>query len=421
MKVRIWLTFMNHTLRMMVIPFMAIYFAERLGASIAGAVIVSFIIVGLISSIIGGYLSDRLGRRQLMIQAEIVMLLGYAGMMLFNSPWLDSAWMTFVMMIIISAAGGIHSPANQAMLVDVTEPHTRKYMYQMMYWLRNIASAFAAVIGAYLFRDYFFELLVGLNIATILSILITYFFIQESYFPNKDIAQDQQGFIAQVAQMGRNYAEVLKDSTFVIFITSTMLVVSVEFHLSNYVGVRLSQEFAETSVFSWGSFNWTIDGIRMMGLLQAENTIIIGVFSIMMGYILKNTSEKKLVFYGYLVYVLGYSFIAYSNSLWLLIIAMLLATIGEMCSVSVRQAYFSYITPDHARSSYLAVNDMSFQVAMFLAGAMVSLGSVLPSIVMAGIIGSLGLVGILLFAIILPRLEGKRDAAIGSNSTSVSA
>ncbi|WP_442604031.1 MFS transporter [Paenibacillus sp. KN14-4R] len=421
-KLRIWLSFMNNMIRNMVLPFMAIYFADRLGASIAGVLIVSFIVIGLICSIIGGYLSDRIGRRQLMIQAEVAMLVGYIGMMMFNSPWFHSAWITFAMMLVVSAAGGIHTPASQAMLVDVTEPHTRKYMYQMLYWLRNIAGAIAAIIGAYLFKDYFFELLIGLCLATMISIIITVVFIQESYFPKKDQGnQKQSGFLHQMSQMGKSYAAVLKDTTFVIFIISSMLIGSVEFHLTNYVGVRLSQEITEASIFSWGSLNWTVDGIRMMGLLQSENTVLIGLFSILMGYILKKYNEKRIVFIGFTLYVLGYSYIAYSNSPWMLILAMLIATIGELFFVPVKQAYFSYITPDHARSSYMAVNEMSFQVAMFIAGAMVSLGSVLSSVMMASIICISGIVGIFLFALILPKLDDKRDAMIASSSQGISA
>ncbi len=92
---------------------------------------------------------------------------------------------------------------------------------------------------------------------------------------------------------------------------------------------------------------------------------------------------------------------------------MAILTIGEVFRVPVEQSYMASIPPDDARSSYMAFNGLKFNLSMLIASITVTLGAFLPSIFMAGIILSIGLLGTLLFKAITPELD-KRKAALDS-------
>ncbi|MBD0383104.1 MFS transporter [Paenibacillus sedimenti] len=420
-KIRFGLSFLSGTANNMVLPFMSIYFSGKLGDTSAGLVVILGIAAGVMAGIIGGYYADRIGRKKLMIAAEVGWMLSFMGMALSNSPWFESPGITFVLMILVSMFWGVHGPANDAMLLDVTAPEVRKFMYAISYWMNNLSFAIAGMAGAFLFKSYLFELFIGLSAIGFISLIVTCFFIEEVY--NPDPSQAIGGKRTGTISMWSNYRTVLKDSTFMIFTAASLLLVSVEFHLGNYVGVRLEKEMVNVPFMVWENNTFHIDGLKMLGFIRTENTVLVVVLSVMMGVIMRRFPDSKVLFIGYTCYIFGYSYLAYSNQPWLLILAMLIATVGELMYVPINQAYLGDIAPDHARSSYMAVNGMVYKGAMLLGGGGVILGGYMSSWMMASLIALSGLVGMVMFYAIMGRLEARRAGAqvLHDSPTNVSA
>ncbi|MFC5453018.1 MFS transporter [Paenibacillus aestuarii] len=423
-KIRIGLSFISGTANNMVLPFMSIYFSGKMGDTSAGLVVILGILAGVLAGVIGGYYGDRIGRKKLMLAAEVGWMLCFAGMALSNSPWLESPGITFVLMIAVSMFWGIHGPASDAMLLDVTAPETRKYMYAITYWMNNLSFAVAGMAGAFLFKSYLFELFIGLSVIGLLSLLVTYFFINEVYHPVQGTKECKEGHNASgTLSIFANYSAVIKDSTFMIFTIASLLLVSVEFHLGNYISVRLGKEMVDAPFLDWGSLSLHVDGLKMIGFLRTENTVLVVVLSLVMTAIMKRFPDGKVLFIGYTCYILGYSYLAYSNQPWLLLLTMLIATVGELMYVPIKQAYLGDIAPDHARSSYMALYGLVYKGAMLLGGGGVILGGYLSSWLMATMIGVCGFVGMIMFYSILVRLSERKTKAehIHNHSTGVTA
>jgi DHA1 family multidrug resistance protein B-like MFS transporter len=118
----------------------------------------------------------------------------------------------------------------------------------------------------------------------------------------------------------------------------------------------------------------------MLGFLRTENTLLVVLLSMAIRRIIQKYSNQKVMFFGFICYILGYSYLAYSNQhAWLLLAAMALATWGELLYVPIMQSYIGDIAPDHARSSYMALYGMVYRGAILLAGGGVILGGILPS------------------------------------------
>ncbi|MZQ87272.1 MFS transporter [Paenibacillus sp. 5J-6] len=430
-KLRIGLSFLSGTANNMVLPFMSIYFSGKLGDTSAGLVVILGILAGVIAGIVGGYYADRIGRKKLMLTAEVGWMFCFMGMALCNSPWLSSPWMTFVLMIGVSMFWGVHGPANDAMLLDVTAPDIRKYMYAIMYWMNNLSFAIAGIAGAFLFKSYLFELFIGLSVSGLISLVITYFFIHEVYEPKHlpDDTDGVEGNLHRKTSIWSNYKLVLHDKTFMIFTIASLLLVSVEFHLGNYVGVRLEKEMVSAPFIPWMESSWTVDGLKMLGFIRTENTVLVVVLSVLMGVFMRRFSDSKVLFVGYTCYILGYSYLAYSNQPWLLLLSMFIATVGELMYVPIKQAYLGNIAPDHARSSYMALFGMVYKGATLLGGLGVILGGWMPSWLMATLIAISGVIGMIMFYAILGQLEERkekaekshREATVAASSASVTA
>nr|WP_235918165.1 hypothetical protein [Paenibacillus lutrae] len=103
--------------------------------------------------------------------------------------------------------------------------------------------------------------------------------------------------------------------------------------------------------------------------------------------------------------IAGYSYLVVGSSPWALILLMLVATIGELIYVPIKQAFLVNIVPDHARSSYMAINGMLYSGAHFVCAINVIIGGFLPAWGMGILIFFTGCTGMMLLATILPQLS----------------
>ncbi len=400
-KIRIIETFMSRFIGSMIFPFMSIYLAVHFGAKLAGLLLLINVFVGIGINFLGGYFADQFGRKKIMLFAETLRFLAFLTMMASNSPWFESASITFAMMTINSICWGLAGPANQAMMIDVSTPPQRKLMYSITYWANNLSIAIGGIIGAFLFKDYLFELFLALSVASAATALLVAFFIDESYAPVEAELTPSQ----HVRQLFSNYGKVMHDKLFVLFTIAGVLILSMEFQLTNYIGIHLSEELHPQRFLFW-----TIDGVQAMGILRSENTILVVILMLFVTRIPHTLKDKTIIVWSCFFFSLGYAALAYSTNLFILITMMAMLTLGEVFRVPVEQSYMAAIPPDDARSSYMAFNGLKFNLSMLIASVTVTLGAILPSNIMALIILLIGLVGTLILKIITPELDSRRES-----------
>ncbi|WP_407271556.1 MDR family MFS transporter [Radiobacillus sp. PE A8.2] len=402
-QIRIIESFISRFVGSMIFPFMSIYLAYHFGAKLAGLLLLCNVLVGIGMNFIGGYFSDQFGRRKVMLFAEVLRFGAFFTMMICNSPWFFSPTITFFMMTINSVCWALAGPANQAMLIDVSTPEQRKLMYSIMYWANNLSIAIGGILGAFLYQDYLFELFVVLCIVAAVVVFLVYVYIKESYVP-----EEQSSFkpLQHVSRIFSSYRRVLQDRLFVVFVIAGVLVMSMEFQLTNYIGIRLSDQMPNQQFLLW-----EVDGVTMMGFLRSENTILVALLALFVTKISGNWKDRSILVTSCFLFSIGYAVISYSNSIWLLCIMMVVLTVGEVFRVPVEQAYTAAIPPDDARSAYMAFVGMRFNLGMLIASITVTLSAYLSTIIMAIIITSVGLLGTFLYYVITPQLDERKAIA----------
>lgn len=392
-RIRIVTSFLTKAVGTMIFPFMAIYFAEKLGPGLAGILLLTTIVAQIVTSFYGGYLADRYGRKVVMVYAQIVLVCSFSLMCLANSPLLDSAWLTFAMMLLQSACNGMMNPAADAMLIDVSTKENRTFMYSISYWSNNLSIAIGALFGGLFFASHRFALFVLLTVISLLALLLLVLFVQDTYQAQTAVgrAKNEVGILRGVWQ---NYRAVMADRRFMLYSLGALLFISLEFQTPNYVAVRLQHEFIpqHLALFDWASVEMT--GIKVLSMLQMENTVLVVCLSLLVTHFIRRYKDTTVLHSGIIMYTLGYSIISYSNTLWLIAAAMLVATIGELMQVPVRQSYLAEIVNDEARSSYMAVNGLVNQGAKALGALGISAGALLSSEAMTLILFVMGTAGL---------------------------
>lgn len=399
-RIRLQIDFMQRIFNNMITSFMAIYLSDHFGVKVTGILIAIALTGGIIGSFYGGYYSDVKGRKKVLVMAEFLNFLIFAGMAVFNSPLLLSPLITYILylfhIIIIYTA----TPAADAMIIDVSTPETRKYIYGLSYWVINLAFAVGALIGAFFYRDYFFYLLVAASLSAFVIFLMYLLYVEETKPMSVGENAPQK---VQFSKIFSSYKQVFRDQLFLKFVIASLFLMVIEFQLGNYISVRLANEFGEQNLINLEGNAVSLTGVNMYGILRAENTILVIVLAMLIRKLTSKMSDRKQLLTGTVIFSAGYMVVGSSNHVWILLLAAFAFTIGEMMYVPVKQTLLSLLVKEDARTQYMAVYGLHFRTAMLIASSFISLGAFIPSIGMSALYGLLGLGTLFIFSQILQK------------------
>jgi DHA1 family multidrug resistance protein B-like MFS transporter len=392
-KIRLLERFLNSLVANMVFPFMIIYFAGIYGGFTAGLLFAFSAFISVIVSLYGGALTDNIGRKSIMLISEYFRLASIVIMILATLGNSDLPILLYIMMIISSICSAVSQPASQAMLIDVSTSDNRKVVYTLEYWSFNITVFIGSMVGGFFFKDYLTQLLIFVALMSLVSIYLLKFYIIETFNTKKEKFKSKISMI--------NYKEIIKNPIFIMFLFAAFLDLSIQFQSTKYNAVRLSEQFGETDLLSIGNFVFTVDGMEFFGVLNSINTLIVIAFTVIIMKFVRNLSKSSTIKLGILMYSIGYAVVSFSNQPYMLILAMAIATIGEIIYVPQKQALLADIIPEESKGSHLAVNDLTFKAASMFGALSVTIGSFIPSLIMGILFFIGGLISLFLFVYVI--------------------
>lgn len=128
----------------MSIPFLSIYLTQSLGASPTqtGITVAVSSLVGVFASFYGGYISDRIGRKK-------VMILSIAGwsIVFFAFAASNQIWMFFIVNTLNGLCRSLFEPTSRALLSEVTPQEQKLLIFNMRYTAINIGVVFGPLLG----------------------------------------------------------------------------------------------------------------------------------------------------------------------------------------------------------------------------------------------------------------------------------
>lgn len=362
----------------MIFPFLAIYFTMEINSSVAGVLLLINVFVQFVAGIYGGHLADVIGRRKLMITGEVLKVFAFLGMVLCNSPFFHSPWITFAMLLIIGVAQGLVNPAGEAMLIDVSTPENRAFMYSISYWANNLSMLIGIMVGGWFFVDYLFPLLVALLIMSFVTAWLTIILISETL--ERKVVPEKGSY--GLLEMFKSYGQVLHDYRFLLYTIGGIAIMSIEYQRGNYISVRLAEDFQHFLVNFGPLGEVNLNGVQIVSVLTAVNTLFIVLFTVPIARWVTKRAQQPIMYVGFSLFAIGFAVCAFANSLIVLLIATAVLSIGELLYVPTRQTILATIVDDNKRGAYMAFNGIIFQIGKMI-------GSV--SLVFAPFIGKYGM------------------------------
>ncbi|MCP4427254.1 MAG: MFS transporter, partial [Chloroflexi bacterium] len=188
-------------------PFFTLYITRRFGVGMTevGFIFGLFSISGIVGSIFGGALTDRLGRKQMFLFGLIVSALTSLMMGLVSTIALFYI-VTAIVGLFLNAGG----PARQAMVADLLPEKQRAQGFGILRVAHNLAVTIGPMLGGLLIAQSYLLLFIGDAIASLVTAVIVYRALPETR-PTPAEGETEQ----TMSQTLGGYWEVIRDLTFV--------------------------------------------------------------------------------------------------------------------------------------------------------------------------------------------------------------
>jgi MFS family permease len=368
-----WGMLISTTGSSMIWPFLMIYVSEKLNLPLVeiASLMTLNAAMGLIFSFIAGPITDRVGRKGVMVISLAVNGFGY----LFYSHA-----STFFVFAVVMALNGAFSPLYRvgadSMMADMIPAEKRVDAYSLMRMSNNLGVSLGPAIGGFIailsYTTAFYIAAAGMVIYSMLLL----FFARETL-------QTRQLHEIKYERLG-GYGRILRDKKFIPFVATYAL-----------TQICSSMIWVLLSVYTKKNYNMPES---LYGLLPTTNAVMVVTLQLLITRYTKRRPPLWMLALGGLFYSIGVGSMALGRGFWGFWIGMVILTIGELILVPTSTTYAANLAPADMRGRYMSIYTLTWGLGNGIGPV---LGGFLndtispPSIWYGGMV--IGLIGTLLF------------------------
>src|SRR6185369_5777483 len=200
-------------------PFFALYITQKFGVGMtqAGILLGMSSLFGLIGSMVGGALTDRFGRKQLILFGLVFSAVSTLGF-----GFVNEFTLLYPLVIVVGLLSSVAQPAHEAMIADILPENKRQEGFGILRVVGNFAWIIGPTIGGFLANINFFYLFVIDSIISCIVAVIIARVIPETK-PERHAHEKSESFLKTVS----GYRFVLRDGAFISFIVANILMLLV--------------------------------------------------------------------------------------------------------------------------------------------------------------------------------------------------
>lgn len=374
-----------------VFPFLSIYLHNVMHISMTaiGTVFLASSLAGALSAVVGGELSDKFGRKRIMVFALIFRAITF---FVISLAVLKSAgFLAIAVLVVLSSfAGRLFEPAAGAMISDVTTPAKRQEAFALLRIGINLGWAIGPAIGGFLasFSYAFLFLVAGIVIAVGLVILLV---ALKGY---KTAAHGERIDFRDLASVGRDKMFVSYNMvSLLLFLVTAQLMMTLSVYAVDWVGISQIQL----------GYLYTVNGL-MVVLLQFPCVNLV-----------RGLRMTRVMALGSFLYAAGYFSAAFAGGFVALLLSVIVVTFGEMFTSPSSFALVANMAPRERYGRYMGVFELFGSVGHSLGpfvGGIIMDASAGNRFVVWGFVGIVGLVATQGFFMIGNRLAPGVDRPV---------
>lgn len=315
-------------------PFFALYITQKfnVGMTDAGLILGLFSIFGLFGSMIGGALTDRFGRRSIIIFGLVFSAVSTLSLGLVNQ------FTTLIpLAVLIGILSNFSGPAHDAMIADLLTEKQRQEGFGILRVAGNMAWIIGPTIGGFVAKTSFFALFVIDAVVSCIVAILFFLFVPETKPVREAVVQKAEGMMTTF----RGYGKVMRDGAYIAFLVAGIL-----------MGLVYQQMYNSLSVFLRDYHGIEPQGY---GFLLTVSAIVVILLQFTVTRIIKRRPPFLMMAAGTVFYVIGFTMFGYVTAYWLFALAIVVITLGEMIIMPTSQTLAANFAPEEMRGRYMAV------------------------------------------------------------------
>lgn len=333
-------TFIDRLGGALLFPFFTLYITAKFGVGMTqvGVIFAIFSLSSVVGSMFGGALTDRLGRKGMLLFGLVASAL--------SSLWMgviDSLQIFYLSAVVVGLLTNVGGPAQQAMVADLLPEEQQAEGFGILRVVANLAVVIGPMIGGLMAAQSFLLLFVTDAVSSLITAVIVFFVLQESR-PEAEAEGESQS----MAQTFAGYADVLRDFAFVWFLLASVLMVLVYMQMNSTLAVYLRDEHGVT--------------VQGFGYILSLNAAMVVLFQFPISRRLNQYRPLVVMTAGTLLYAIGFGLYGFVSTYVLFLVAMVIITVGEMFVSPVGQAIVARLAPSNMRGRYMAVYGFSWVI-----------------------------------------------------------
>lgn len=376
----------------MYFPFITVYFGTSLGNHIAGMLMAVPPIFSIFGSLFGGALSDRIGRRPVMLLGASLQTAMLALFAVSPSPWID-----YFAFIGVGIGGAIYRPASSAMIADLVPAQHRRQIFATYMTANNIGAVTGPALGAILFFHYRHELLWTCAGVLLLYSLAIYFMVHETK-PHSAGSHAASASIPRVfKEQWKGYGTIFRDKVFFVYSMAGVFALVPIMQLDLYLSVFVIHQVPAQQLFPWSDDSLLLSGTEIYGWLLGFNGLLFVLFILPVTKWFRDWQERNVFILSSLLSGVGTFAVGLYTNIWYLFFVTIMFTFGEMVRSPVTQSFISRYAPEHARGQYMGADSLQATIGKFLSPVTVILSNWVPAMGIFSLILVFSLVSIVLY------------------------
>lgn len=336
----IWTGTLINRLGGFVVPFLTLYLTQQRGIPIGqAAFVVSLFGAGsFISQLSGGELTDRLGRRPVMLMSFFITPIFMIALGLARDLLLIS-----VSTFIVGFFTDLYRPAVGAAIADLVQSEYRTRAYGYNYWAINFGAAVAPVLAGLMAGYNYLTLFVADAATTFIFGLIVLFGIRETR--PVEVHHTAHAPVSERIQQ-------LKRAPIMLLISLLAFFVGL---IYTQVHVTLPLDMQSNGL-----------GPEPYGLAVAVNGFLIILVTIPVSNMATRWRRFEAMAISAVLLGAGYGFTAFASTLPLYIVSILIWTLGEITATSIMPALIADLSPVELRGLFQGIFGSAWGLAYFL-------------------------------------------------------
>ncbi len=359
-------------------PFFALYITKKfnVGMTEVGGLFAVFFVSSFIGSFPGGALTDRFGRKGIIIFSLI-------------STSFSTLFMGFVnefqVFLIVAFISGIFTdvggPAYEAVFMDILPEEKRASGFGIRRVAFNLAVVLGPLIGGFIAARSYLALFIIDAIVSGIVALMVFLLIPETK-PAAPAGKEQES----TAQTFAGYLQVLRDGKFMAFTFVCLITWLVYMNMNTTLGVFLRDQHGVPE----SGYGWII----------SINAAMVVLFQFPITRRIEKNPPMLMMALGAFFIAAGLLLYGFVGTFWLFAVAMAIITVGEMVTIPIANAVVATFSPEEMRGRYNFIYGnswgISFAVGPYLAG--VVMDNYDPNLLWyaCGVIGMIAVLGFLI-------------------------